>query len=307
MKDKMKKTISLNSLVFLFCIIIIALYCITLPKRESIAKLQTYEVTFETDGGSSIPSISVEEGHAIEAPDMPTRDGYIFDGWILDGDLYDFSNGVNGNIVLKAKWKEVAPDTVIYLVTFDTDGGSSIPDQNIVEGELVNMPPDPSKDGYKFLEWQLNGLTYDFNAPVYGNITLFALWQQEDEPEPEDDTTYTVKFDLNGGSGSNPPDQEVKKGRRASAPSAPTRSGYVFVGWNTNRNASSGNINSVTIRSNTTFYAIWREITPDVKTYTVTIVLGSDASASSCNTTQTIVEGGSPSGCTSDPCCSATC
>ena len=296
--NKRNKTIMLNSLVFLFCVIIIILYCLTPPKKPEIAKLQTYEVTFDTDGGSFIPSMSIEEGHAIEAPDTPTKEGYIFDGWELDGDLYNFSDLVSGNIILRAKWREITPDTVVYIVTFDTDGGSSIPEQNVIENELTSRPGDPTRDGYEFIEWQLNGLPYDFSLPVTGNITLYAIWNEvsEPEPDPEDDTTYTVRFDLNGGNGSAPPNQEVRKGRRATVPSNPSRTDYVFVGWNTNKNATTGNIRNYTINSDTTFYAIWAK---DVKTYTVTINLAGGTKPSNCDLTQTVAEGGSPSGCIS--------
>ena len=44
------------------------------------------------------------------APQDPTRDGYTFDGWYLDGEKYDFSTPVTEDITLVAKWAETAKE-----------------------------------------------------------------------------------------------------------------------------------------------------------------------------------------------------
>ncbi len=292
MDKKKNKIILLNSLVFLFCVIIIILYCLVFPtKNTEIAQLQTYEITFDTDGGSMVPSMSIEEGRAIEAPDAPTREGYIFEGWMLDDNEYDFSGTVNGNMVLKAKWTEITPEMVIYTVTFDPAGGSEVSSIQVLENGNA-YSPTTTRDGYVFVEWQLNGETFDFNTPITSNITLTAVWREEDQPDPNEGKEWNVTFNLNGGSGSAPSSQKVVHGEKATVPSErPTRDKYDFVGWSTNRNATSANINSYVIRNNTTFYAIWRS---NVTYYNVTLNNGGGSGCSN----QRIEEGQRLSNCT---------
>jgi uncharacterized repeat protein (TIGR02543 family) len=295
MDKKRNKTILLNSLIFVFCVVIIILYCLVPPaKKPEVAKLQTYQVVFDTDGGTIISSVSVEEGHSIEAPPTPTKEGYIFDGWVVDDVSYDFSQIISGDVVLKARWREVAPDTVIYTVRFETEGGTTYPEQFIEENGKVVQPSEPVRDGYKFVEWQVDGNPYNFDNPVTSNLTIVAKWEEEDENK-----TYTVTFDLNGGNGSKPANQTVKTGESATVPSErPTHSNryYIFNGWSTSRNAKSANIEAVKIRNDTTFYAVWQDTTP---TWNVRIELNSsDARAgSNCSLNQSVTPGGHPSGC----------
>ena len=63
-------------------------------------------------------------------------------------------------------------------VTFETDGGTIIPVQKLEKNQLPEKPNDPTKDGYEFVEWQLNGQKYDFNEPPQGDITLVAKWKK---------------------------------------------------------------------------------------------------------------------------------
>ena len=66
-----------------------------------------YTVTFETNGGSAIPSVKVVEGQPVGEPSQPAKDGMFFAGWYRDADLitlYDFSAPVTADITLYAKW-----------------------------------------------------------------------------------------------------------------------------------------------------------------------------------------------------------
>ena len=67
-----------------------------------------------------------------------------------------------------------------YKVSFNTNGGSYITAQTIKKGAKVNRPSDPTRDGYTFVEWQLNEKTYDFNSAVSSDITLDAVWSQDE-------------------------------------------------------------------------------------------------------------------------------
>lgn len=81
----------------------------------------THTVTFsDPDGNTSTPAQTVNDGATATAPQDPTRDGYAFDGWLLDGEKYDFSKPVTEDITLVAKWSKVKPVPVpaTHTVTF---------------------------------------------------------------------------------------------------------------------------------------------------------------------------------------------
>ncbi len=77
---------------------------------------------------------------------------------------------------MKAKWTEVPAPVVKHTVTFDTDGGSEVASVEVVEGDKVTKPADPTKEGCEFNGWFVGEGIYDFDAPVKADITLIAKW-----------------------------------------------------------------------------------------------------------------------------------
>ncbi len=68
----------------------------------------------------------------------------------------------------------------VYWVKFDTNGGKEkIKDVAVEEGKTVAKPENPTREGYKFVEWQLNGKTYDFKTKISKTITLKAKWEED--------------------------------------------------------------------------------------------------------------------------------
>lgn len=64
-------------------------------------------------------------------------------------------------------------------VSFDTDGGSSIENQQVEKGGRINKPIDPTKDGYEFLGWYFSDEEWSFvGFFVTNDMTLTAKWQQ---------------------------------------------------------------------------------------------------------------------------------
>lgn len=69
-------------------------------------------ITFDSNGGSAVDSVTVAIGSKITKPQNPVKsaiDGeYEFLGWYYNGEAWDFENGVaTQNMVLVAKWKLV--------------------------------------------------------------------------------------------------------------------------------------------------------------------------------------------------------
>lgn len=69
-----------------------------------------HEVTFKTNGGSEVKNTSVKSGNKLDVPETPTKDGYVFEGWYLNGKEYNFEDEVNEDITLVAKWRKVEVD-----------------------------------------------------------------------------------------------------------------------------------------------------------------------------------------------------
>ncbi len=146
-------------------------------------KAPTYTVSFDSAGGSTVSPIEVQVGKAVTEPDAPTREGYTFKGWTLNGEAYDFSAPVTGDLELVASW-EALP--VNYTVTFDSDGGSAVDAQTVKSGECATKPADPTREGYTFKGWTLDGEAYDFSTPVTSDIALKASWEKNVAPKPKD-------------------------------------------------------------------------------------------------------------------------
>ncbi len=70
-------------------------------------------ITFNTNGGGTISSQTIDKGDKATAPANPTKDGFVFLGWYASqdgsGDAFDFNTAVNANITLYAKWKVYDP------------------------------------------------------------------------------------------------------------------------------------------------------------------------------------------------------
>ena len=90
---------------------------------------------------------SVYEGETIVKPTDPIKNGYTFDGWYLNNELFDFNSKVNENISLNAKF-----NLVNYSITYELEDGTfkdSV--QTSYNVENYNELNVPSKDGYIFL------------------------------------------------------------------------------------------------------------------------------------------------------------
>ena len=175
---------------------------------------QKYTVTFNADG-KEYKKVGVLENTKVSKPTSPSKSGYKFVEWQLDNSAFDFNTKITGDITLTAKFEEISA----YTVTFNSDGGSSVTSQQVEVGKKATKPTDPTKSGYKFVEWQLNGSTYSFDSAVNSDITLKAKWKK----------TYTVTFDKNNGT--NNDIKTVGEGETVTKPADPVKDNATFVGW----------------------------------------------------------------------------
>ena len=170
-------------------------------------------VTYK-DGDSEYAKQVLPSGTLATRPDAPAATpGYTFGGWNkADGTAWNYaSDKVTDNITLYAKW---AANT--YTITFDTAGGSEIAPITQDYGTVITAPEAPTREGYTFIGWDKEIPT---TMPAE-NMTVTAQWEINQ---------YTITFDTAGGSEIAPITQDY--GTVITAPEAPEREGYTFIGW----------------------------------------------------------------------------
>lgn len=146
-----------------------------------------------------------------------------------------------------------------YTVTFNPNyGGAQAITVSVEEGQSVERPEDPAREGYRFDGWFTFAAAseeYDFTKKITADTTVYAGWTQ----------IYTIKFDVNyeGGAAF---EQKAAVGEKIDTPQAPERVGYAFKGWFTDKEGGAAyNFNAAPVKD-MTLYAHWAEA------YTVTIV-----------------------------------
>lgn len=142
--------------------------------------VNTYTITFEVNGGSTVEPISDLFGSIVNEPSMPVLSGHIFKGWFTDTSLttpYLFSTIPETNITLYAKWE--ASESIM---SFDSQGGTAIEPLSEIAGTNIDAPIDPTKEGFIFAGWyeSIQAIDpYEFDTMPDANITLYANWASE--------------------------------------------------------------------------------------------------------------------------------
>jgi basic membrane protein A and related proteins len=177
------KRMSYVSLLFLLCLMLVA--CV---------HLDSVTVSFDTNGGTPVPSIEFDGKSLFDLPDDPIKEGYLFDGWYLDSDLdMQFNptafrdNPIQEDFMLYAKWIEDAdPLDELLKVTWDSMGGSAVDPTYVQLGSYLQLP-ETHREGYLFDGWYTSidqGATLDeqwsFNDDTIDHeITLYAKWIED--------------------------------------------------------------------------------------------------------------------------------
>ena len=239
----------------------------------------SYTVTFDADNGekNTTQTVTAQTGFKVTQPDVPTKAGYTFDGWMYQGKYWNFDTPVSGNATFTAVW---VPKQ--YNVTFDCNGGT------INGKEIQTYTGTYGKDaapwaqgivqrqGYTFAGWSQdrNGeVAFDpddrFPADWTQDITLYAVWVANGQEVTytaysEDGATagrvvipYDTEIVINPANGKyedgsfTSTNQFTHKVTGETTLQDPTRTGYEFLGWTYDA-------------ENQTFTAQW-----DVQQYTV--------------------------------------
>ena len=214
-----------------------------------------YTATFDANGGTVTPAEqTVTYGsHYGELP-TPTREGYTFAGWFTEKD--------GGTQVTKETVVKTVADHTLYAhwtantytVKFDANEGTvTSAEQTVTYGSHYGELPTPTREGYTFAGWftEQNGGTKvmaDTKVTTAENHTLYAYWMQN---------IYDVSFDANGGKEAYEP-KKVRHGDvYGTFPLTPTRTGYEFAGWYTEKDGGAKVELGDVVTSSHTLYAHW--------------------------------------------------
>lgn len=232
----------------------------------------TCNVTFILDGDDVYKIINVAIEDTIAAPADPIKARYDFVGWYPASDgtgaPFDFDTHITGETTIYAKW-EPKPT---YTVSYNLNGGAGDPpvDTNeYIEGESVTL--NPSEDWIRnndlFIGWSPNS---DGSWPIYDAGSHYTMGDEDIEFYASWIPRYTVTYDLNGGTGPLPVDDnlyEQNSGVTVKSGEGLSKDEAVFIGWTLSRDGSesvysTGSYNDTYYmgEENVTFYAKWAPV-----------------------------------------------
>ena len=158
---------------------------------------------------------------------------------------------------------------VDYTVSYETNGGSSIESDAVMNGKTAEKPEDPTREGYIFVGWYLDAgfttpIAFD-SYPITADTVVYAQWVVKTSIDFE----YKVKLDPNY---DNLPiiDTLTTKGAQLFDLPTLTREGYEFAGWwistpSDGDKLSYQYVSGMVLDANTTLYALWIETVDSTK------------------------------------------
>ena len=120
-------------------------------ERAVVPSVNTYTISFVTNGGSPVAQIEAEAGDEITVPADPERTGFVFLGWFADKDKsvfegatpYVFDKMPENNVTLYAKWalklavSYNGHDTTVAMTSFNvTEANEDV--MFVVDFEKIN-------------------------------------------------------------------------------------------------------------------------------------------------------------------------
>jgi len=237
--------------------------------RFYASRPQMVTVTFDANGGeASFTSLNCVAGKPYGSGFLPTltRKGYYGDWYTAreGGTEVTCSDNVPAvNTTLYAQW---IPR--YYYLAFDANGGEGEMDAQYLyyDTPATIRARTFNKDGYSFMGWALSPegpVVYHDGEEVlnlrdsYDRITLYAVWRQNDIPQPGPVVaTCTVTFDANDGS-TDESIREMKKNSKLGTLPKATRKGYTFSGWYTKKSGGTKIKASTKVTKDVTYYAQW--------------------------------------------------
>ena len=229
-----------------------------------------YIVSLRPNGGSGVPAyIAIGSYRLITGLPTPTRPGYTFDGWFLNGDrdqpVRNNEIRCTSDVVLVAGWSYKK-----YIIIIENPDGTKTEKEIAPEetyGDSLPQPPTPPT-GHEFDHWETSdGKKVDENTPVADTIDPAT-----GNPKPLKPVykakTYTITFDYRI-PGARPSTRRLEYGNSYGILPTTARKGYTFLGWYTHETAGEQVTADTPIPAgDQTLYAHWA-----VNSYTVSFDL----------------------------------
>ena len=186
-------------------------------------KLFTIKYNLNGGTGDEIDPVQVPFEGKVIIPDASsyTKENKKFAGWSLtasESDIISENYSVTADITLYMVWK----DKPFYQINFDSNGGTNVSPQSVMEDDKAVAPQAPEKSGYDFEYWYTSSSEkYDFNSPVEKDLTLYAKWTPK---------VYTITYNLDGGTNASE-NPDVYTIENEVIFQDPVKEGYDFIGW----------------------------------------------------------------------------
>ena len=150
-------------------------------------RINTYTVTFDTNGGSQVASQSINYNGNVSRPQEPTKAGQVFVGWYEDSGFltpFNFSEKkIVQNTTIYARFVDKIDE--IFTVAF-SGTETAIAPRTTNEGGVLTDLPQPQESGKEFAGWWMSDfedaekLTSEYTGQVLKqNITLYAVWRSD--------------------------------------------------------------------------------------------------------------------------------
>ncbi len=236
------------------------------------------KVTFDSNASGSASSTVTDAnpkyvyphlGDALGTlmPEAPTRTNYKFVGWNTkaDGSGTTFTdataitttldgvtaNGSKYNLVVYAQW-DIADNvdandkvTITFNDNKDGNGGTNVKTVTIFKGDSLGYDVTaPTNKGYTFDNWYEGTVTggslsmtttaFDKTKPINSNTDYYAKWLSD----------ITIRYDVNGGVGTYNDVVGAPTANYTDPAQNPTKTNYVFIGWNTKPNGAGNFVTS---------------------------------------------------------------
>lgn len=214
---------------------------VSIVKTRSERLQDIYTITYSdnstttftvTNGKDGIQGIKGNDGHTPEITIGANGN------WFIDGEDSNFkARGIQGlsayELYIKnhPEYKKTEQEWLDDLtsgrlskvrLSFDTDGGSTISDKIIDFGTYAKEIITPTKEGFDFVTWTLNGSEIDINTFVFfADSELKAVWKE----------SKYVKVSLNANNGITIPNElQIEYGKNYQLP-IPSKQYQTFDGW----------------------------------------------------------------------------
>lgn len=246
-------------------------YVLAVEKDDIVLKAkETCTVNFDTNGGNSINSQTMNKGELIVEPELVTKDGYIFDGWYQDSVLtnpWDFTKDtVDNSMTLYAKWN-VVKYTITYLLNDGVNHNDNPAEYNIESEQIIIK--NPSKTGCIFLGWTSNSITtptknISIDKGSLGNLEFQAHW-----------IPLNCLVTFYDEQGLEIDKQEIRYQSLLNEPVAPNKKGYQFMGWYTDQTyLKKWDFSTDRVQDHMSLYAFYKEVveTPQADISTISKV-----------------------------------